>query len=274
VALTGDREAIINPATLDFQAQTETCGQCHSRGTDPTGVYRFPVGFQPGGPLKLDDAFVPAAQAEYFWPDGSSKAHHQEYLDWKKSSHAAGVSCVFCHVSHSRGETAHQTRWVGNHRCLICHEENRDLKAHVPYMQTQTAFCTDCHMPTLGVPSAAEYNFDFHSHTFWPPDPVTSIRYGGQEAMPNACNLCHTDQTPEWSAEVLGLEAVSLTPLPSPTAALAPTPVPTIMPVPTVSPTPPPGLGGLPWTWLGGSVVLIAAVMAVILVQRRREEGS
>lgn len=275
VALTGERAAIVNPAVLDFDEQTEICAQCHSRGTDPTGTYEFPVDFQPAGALKLDDAFIAVTDQDHFWPDGSSKAHHQEYLDWKKSPHADGVSCIFCHVSHSHGETAQQTRWVGNHRCVICHEEKRDLKAHVPYMDTQSAFCTDCHMPTLVEAATAEYNFDIHSHTFWPPDPVNTIRYGGQEAMPNACNICHADQTPEWAASVLGLEIVPLTPIPTATPALPPTPVPTAVPIPTVVPGEPPGLGGIPWAWLGGAVVAIGAIVGVILIQRRRaEEGS
>ena len=272
VALAGDRAMIVNPALLDFQAQTEVCGQCHSRGTDSTGTYEFPVDFQPGGAVRLDDVFLPTADEAHLWPDGSSKAHHQEYLDWQQSPHEAGVSCLFCHVSHSHGETAHQTRWVGNHRCLICHEEKRDLEAHVPYMQAETAFCTDCHMPSLSEAAVAEYNFDIHSHTFWAPDPVTTIRYGGQEAMPNACNLCHTDQTPEWAAQVLGLEVVALTPVATATPAQPPTPVPTAVPIPTVEASEPPGLSGVPWGWLGGAVVAIAFVMSVILIQRRREE--
>jgi len=272
VALTGDRAAIVNPGLLALQAQTEVCGQCHSRGTDPTGTYEFPVDYQPGGALKLEDAFPPISDEDHFWPDGSSKAHHQEYLDWKQSPHAAAVSCVFCHVSHSHGETAHQTRWVGNHRCVICHEEKRDLEAHVPYMQAETAFCTDCHMPTLAEADVAEYNFDIHSHTFWGPDPVTTIHYGGQEAMPNACNLCHTDQTPQWAAEVLGLEVVALTPMPTATPAPPPTPVPARTPIPTAAPAEPTGLGGVPWTWLIGAAAAIVVTMIFILIQRRREE--
>lgn len=272
VALAGDRTKIINPASLDIQAETDICGQCHSRGTDPTGVYEFPIDFEPGGPLKLEDAFVFASDDEYFWPDGSSRAHHQEYLDWKQSPHAAGVSCIFCHVSHSPGETAHRTRWVGNHRCVICHEEKTDLANHIPFMELKTAFCTDCHMPTVARAATAEYNFDIHSHTFWDPDPASTIRYGGQEAMPNACNLCHADQTPEWAAQVLGLEVTPLTPVSTATPAPPPTPVPTAVSIATVGPPPSPGLGGVSWAWLGGGLVGIAAVMAVILIQGRGQE--
>jgi hypothetical protein len=127
-------------------------------------------------------------------------------------------------------------------------------------------------MPALAEAATAEYSFDIHSHTFWDPDPASTIRYGGQEAMPNACNLCHTDQTPEWAAQVLGLEVAPLTPVPTTTPGLPPTPAPTAIPIPTVGPSQSPGLGGIPWAWFGGAVVTIAAVMAVILIQRRREE--
>ncbi|MFC2030759.1 multiheme c-type cytochrome, partial [Chloroflexota bacterium] len=214
VALAGDRAQILNPALLTFDEQTEICGQCHLRGYDPSGQYAFPTDYQPGGPVALDDAFIATDEADAFFPDGSSRRHHQEYLDWQLSGHADGVACAFCHVSHSSGETLHQTRFVGNHRCVVCHEEKKELAPHIPYHPASDLVCTDCHMSTLAQSESAEYNFDFHSHTFWPPDPRVTIMYGGQDEMPNACNLCHTDESPEWAVEAMGLEAgaVSLAP--------------------------------------------------------------
>jgi hypothetical protein len=32
------------------------------------------------------------------------------------------------------------------------------------------------------------------------PNPAASVRYG-LGGSPNACNECHTEQTPEWAAE-------------------------------------------------------------------------
>ena len=33
-------------------------------------------------------------------------------------------------------------------------------------------------------------------HTFQPPDPEMTARFG----VPNACTTCHDDKTPEWAA--------------------------------------------------------------------------
>lgn len=278
VALAGDPAHIVNPALLTFDEQTEICGQCHLRGYDPSGQFAFPTDYQPGGALALDEAFVATDEADAFFPDGSSKRHHQEYLDWQLSGHASGVACAFCHVSHSRGETRHQTRFVGDHRCVICHEEKKDLALHIPYHPPDEVVCTDCHMPTLAEEAAAEYNFDIHSHTFWPPDPRVTIQNGGQEKMPNACNLCHTDKSPEWAAQAMGLEFE--------TVSLAPTAKPLALPTPVPTATPFLGLsaeetateqgfdGGGLLLWLAIGLGLVVVVMALIVAVQRRGRGE
>lgn len=277
VSLAGDPAYIVNPATLTFDEQTEICGQCHLRGHDPTGQYDFPTDYQPGGPLTLDETFIPTTDPGAFFPDGSSRRHHQEYLDWKLSGHAAAVGCVFCHVSHSRGETQHQTRFVGNHRCVICHEEKKDLALHIPYHPVGELVCTDCHMPTLAQATTAEYNFDFHSHTFWPPDPRVTIQFGGEDIMPNACNLCHTDQSPEWAAEAMGLEVGAISLAATATPAIPPTPVPTATPFLGLSEE---DTGEEEQSafnlvlWLTAGLGLLAVVVALILALRRPERSE
>jgi hypothetical protein len=227
--------------------------------------------------LALDEAFIPSTDADAYFADGSSKRHHQEYLDWKLSGHADGVACVFCHVSHSGGETLHQTRFVGDHRCVICHEEKKDLPLHIPYHPAADLVCTDCHMPTLAQAATAEYNFDIHSHTFWAPDPRVTIQYGGQEEMPNACNLCHTDQSPEWAAQAMGLEVGEVS--------LAPTATPTmpVTPVPTATPFLGSGtedfgeeLPGGPnlLLWFAVGLVMVVLVMVLILIVDRQGRRS
>jgi hypothetical protein len=278
VALAGDTAYIVNPALVEFDEQTQICGQCHLRGSDPTGVYQFPTEYRPGGPLPLDEAFIPTADPDAFWPDGSSRRHHQEYQDWKLSGHAAGVACVFCHVSHSRGETLYQTRFVGDHRCVICHEEKKDVALHTPYHPPAELVCTDCHMPTLAQKATAEYNFEFHSHTFWPPNPAVTIQYGGQENMPNACNLCHSDQSPEWAAQVLALDVEEVTLAPTVTPVASPTPVPTATPFLDLEEEESVEEGGananLPLMFAGGLGFLVVLVVVILVVQRRdRGEG-
>jgi len=269
VALAGNRAKIVNPAMLAFDEQTDICGQCHLRGHDPTRQYDFPVGYRPAGPIPLSATFVPIADEKAFWPDGSARLHHQEYQDWQKSAHAAVVGCTFCHVSHSRGETLHQTRFVGNHRCVICHEAKKDLAVHIPYHPVGEMVCTDCHMPTLAKAATAEYNFDIHSHTFWPPDPLKTVQYGGQEKMPNACNLCHADKSPEWAAKAMGLELAAVRVTPTGIPVMPPTPVPTPTPFLIEAEEPQERAVVTPWTFAGLGLVTVAVVMAVIVLASR-----
>jgi hypothetical protein len=228
VAAAGDRTKIVNPAELEFQDQTEVCAQCHSRGEDPTGEFPFPVGYRPGGPAKLLETFVLTTDPVDFWPDGTAKRHHMQYQDWRQGTHFESVGCIFCHTAHSVGETDHQTRMVGNDRCLVCHEGNADLGTHIPYMASSVdeAICTDCHMPKVSMLISSD--FQIRSHTFKPPDPALSIAYGGQERMPNACNLCHTEESPEWAAAILGHETPpdNATRVPIPTQPTVPTKIP------------------------------------------------
>ena len=263
VASTGNRTEIINPAKLDFQDQVEVCAQCHSRGEDPSGEFPFPVGYHPGGPAKLSEAFKLSTDIKDFWPDGSVKRHHMQYQDWRQGAHRDSVSCIFCHTSHSVGETDHQTRMVGKDRCQVCHEAQTDLAAHIPFMAAQVdqVNCTDCHMPQIS--KLVVTDFEILSHTFRPPNPALSVAYGGQDKMPNACNFCHTDKTPEWAATILGQEIpeVNATAVPPPTSMPVPTQVVALSPetgadensLMTLLPT----NNQIVWPWILGLGVLI-----------------
>ncbi len=135
-------------------------------------------------------------------------------------------------------------------------------------------FCTDCHMPQISklVPT----DFQIRSHTFRPPNPALSIAYGGHETMPNACNICHEDQTPEWAAAILGQEVpptTDATPVPPPT----PLPIPTSIPAPEneireleIIPIPPTGTEGQKiWLW-GVGIAALAGILGAALWARRR----
>ena len=277
VASTGNRTKIINPANLGFQEQVEICAQCHSRGEDASGRHPYPVGYYPGGPARLNETFVLSTDPDDFWPDGTSKRHHMQYQDWVQGTHQNSVSCIFCHTSHIVGETDHQTRMVENDRCLICHEGQSDLAAHIPFMANAVdqVNCTDCHMPQVSklVPT----DFQILSHTFSPPDPALSIAYGGFDQMPNACNICHEDKSPEWAASVLGQEIPpgSATRVPPPT----PFPVPTNIPPPLDSSLgselafPQAQSNSQPsWLWWLG-VVLLIGLLSALYARRRMKLG-
>ena len=84
-----------------------------------------------------------------------------------------------------------------NEACLQCHEGMRDnLSEHTHHTANSTgSSCYNCHMPhtTYGLLKG------IRSHQIDAP----SIKVNLETGRPNACNLCHLDQTIEWSAEYL-----------------------------------------------------------------------
>jgi len=81
--------------------------------------------------------------------------------------------------------------------CLQCHKDMRArLVAHTHHpADSSGSRCYNCHMPrtTFGLLHA------MRSHQVSSPSAQESVTYG----RPNACNLCHLDQTLAWTAQKL-----------------------------------------------------------------------
>ncbi len=188
---------IVNPANLPVGLQVQVCGACHTRGKDPSGQHGFPKDFRPGMTLvNLYKPITPETAAKKFWPNGHSKSHHQQYLDWQQSAHAKeGVTCISCHTVHDTGAaTRYQTRLPGDKLCLNCHTPvNTPTRSHSLH---DFNGCIGCHMAKV-VKSAV--SGDLHDHTMKVIQPKESIAYGGLNKQPNSCNTCHyhKDHAPE-----------------------------------------------------------------------------
>ena len=200
---------IISAARLTPSLAAQICGSCHTRGRSPKSNYAFPVDYQNHkgeANLKLffdeaDPAHVD--DAEYFWPSGESRYSNQQYLDWKQSEHAkVGVTCITCHSVHKSksalqglGEVANplmiirsKTRLFEDRLCKSCHTTPQHRSAHRIHT---FGSCVRCHMPKVaGIGEAG----DAHSHTFRFMFPQDSLKAGGIEKQPNACNSCHHHQ--------------------------------------------------------------------------------
>ena len=123
IAGAGDVTKIINPNYMTAKASRELCGQCHSRGSEPTiadigGAFGFPWrsdvtdfdGNFIAGIHTLDWDATEAPDGYYFqdpglWDSGYSVKHHQQYNDFLKSSHIDNpweiLTCYDCHSPHS-----------------------------------------------------------------------------------------------------------------------------------------------------------------------------
>ena len=229
----GSDQSIVNPLKLPADRASQICGQCHSiwiqSGEAAMEWQKKGFQYRPGDDLHRARVVVnkgvsskhlqrvlrddPDFMRNRFWPDGMVRVSGREYNGLLQSScHERGnLSCLTCHNMHESKAplTLDDQGWADdqlkpfaedNRSCLKCHEdfrESKKLTAHTHHLaNSQGSQCYNCHMPhtTYGLLKA------IRSHQIDSPNVQTSLATG----RPNACNLCHLDQTLAWTAEHLG----------------------------------------------------------------------
>jgi len=219
---------IINPARCDPHTSAQVCGRCHSVGEarDET-AWNYGAGdhFRPGEDLhavKLvlrDPRMIAQAEgrdpdeatatsnrqsadvlAHYFWPDGMIRVSGRDYNGLIESPcfQRGELSCVSCHSLHESDPDDQLAAGMRtNQACYQCHAEyEARLEEHTHHPAASTgSLCYNCHMPhtSYGLLKG------IRSHQISNPTVTESTRFG----RPNACNLCHLDQTLEWTGEHL-----------------------------------------------------------------------
>jgi Zn-finger protein len=149
-----------------------------------------------------------------FWSDGMVRVTGREYngligspcfKDARESDRT--LSCSSCHSMHRAVDDPRPLeQWTndqlaygmdGNDACLSCHKPLRkNLEAHTKHaVGSEGSSCYNCHMPytTFGLLKTVR------SHQISSPSAAESLQAG----RPNACNLCHLDQTLAWTADWL-----------------------------------------------------------------------
>jgi len=209
---------IVNPSRLDPKRSTQVCGQCH-------GVWDFKMedqrrmqawsqqgfSYRAGQDVEAnrDPVFTNKPGESGFWPDGLIRTAGREYnaLHGSPCYEKGGMSCLSCHEMHpedsderTREEWAtDQLRLGGDNRsCLECHADYaKDIEAHTHHtVGSSGSSCVNCHMPhtTYGLMKGTR------NHRIESPSVKVTMRTG----RPNACNMCHLDQTLGWTAKHLG----------------------------------------------------------------------
>ena len=224
---------VTNPARLKGPESALACGQCHSvwafnNMTDKIDFNRHGAGFRPGAhdlsqrfvvqPNAPDHSeqkdFIRHTEPDFFqnrfWGDGMIRVTGREFNGVQASPCFRGgeFSCISCHEMHldSPGQTdAHTWARTGQLKpkmdsdaaCLQCHKDlSARLVEHTHHAADSSGSrCYNCHMPrtTFGLLHA------MRSHQVSSPTVEESIVHG----RPNACNLCHLDQTLAWTAQNL-----------------------------------------------------------------------
>lgn len=222
-----DGSKLVVPAALSHEKSSQVCGQCHSvfdfydeesksdfnqdgfvfrpgdNLEDTRRVVRYPKG--PIDPKELKKL------ERQFWSDGMVRVSGREYnglLETPCHQHGT-MSCLSCHSMHPQpSDPRSREEWAddqlkpdmrGNQACVQCHQEYQSQERLVMHTHHQPdsagSNCYNCHMPhtTLGLMKA------MRSHTVDSPNVATTLATG----RPNACNLCHLDQTLDWTAKRL-----------------------------------------------------------------------
>ena len=221
---------IANPSRMDGPAAALVCGQCHSIWAFDNAAANITWDKSGGkyrpGAKQLDLRWVvqptgtdhPEARKELFqldkyyvgdrfWPDGMVRVTGREYNGTEASPCFKGgkFSCISCHERHPTDTSAasleewRTTRQMApkmetNEACYQCHADKRvKLAAHTHHApESSGSSCYNCHMPhtTYGLLRS------IRAHQISSPSVKTNLETG----RPNACNLCHLDQTLAWTA--------------------------------------------------------------------------
>lgn len=233
---------IVQPGKLPAVRSGQVCGFCHSMKWIPNSERWMEHGFtfRPGDDLETTTPIIRAADtnrppalaaylaqnpellSSFFWSDGMVRVSGREYNGMIESPCYRGhqMSCVSCHSLHESDPAGQMARNRTDHRaCTQCHEAYRDpakaaAHSHHPAGSSGND-CFNCHMPhtTYGVLKG------IRSHQISSPRVADQLATG----RPNACNLCHLDQTLAWTADHLAAWYRQPRPerLPAPASAVA-----------------------------------------------------
>ena len=224
---------ITNPARLSAPDSALDCGQCHSvwafnNMTDKLDFNRHGSAFRAGAhdlaqrfvvqPTAPDHGeqkdFIRRTEPDFFsnrfWGDGMVRVTGRELNGVQASPCFRGgqFSCLSCHEMHldSPGHSSVQ-KWArtgqlkpkmdSDAACLQCHTAMAaKISAHTHHVADSSGSrCYNCHMPR----TAFGLLHAMRSHQVSSPTVQESIAHG----RPNACNLCHLDQTLAWTSQKL-----------------------------------------------------------------------
>jgi hypothetical protein len=209
---------IANPGRQNHIQSSEACGQCHAirRNHRQEDWNLEGVAYRPGENLEArapliqyDGAnlYAPGQERKRalmegsFWSDGQVRVSGREFNGLVASGcfQRGELSCLSCHSLHHYQSNDDQLApgMEGNRACLQCHADfSRKLEQHTHHRAGSSgSLCYNCHMPhtTYGLLKA------IRSHTIDSPRVQTTLKSG----RPNACNLCHLDQTLDWTSRKL-----------------------------------------------------------------------
>ncbi|MCY1040894.1 HEAT repeat domain-containing protein [Corallococcus sp. bb12-1] len=203
---------IVQPAKLGAAEGFAVCAQCHGPRRTLFPMLDAAHRYQPGQryeanyqPMVL---LVGNERSGDFFSDGRPSTSSFEYqaLIQSKCHTQGGATCLTCHTAphdpHAPNEVKPLTKAVAARTsanaatCQSCHAEvvaQGDKHTHHKAVAAQD--CIACHMPPV-VSGVLDH---FADHTLDVPVPQNTARHD----VPNACNACHTKETPDAMGQAL-----------------------------------------------------------------------
>lgn len=191
---------IVNPQKLLDNPETKDrkdmiCEGCHTTGHDPTGEFKFPVGFYPGD--NIMDFYIgllpkPGQDIDTFKGDNTYEDRHNQFLFFQDSFFKThGVTCDICKNFRANKQKLLDTKdgkekenFTPWEYCMTCHD--RDLpetKLHTKH-KLPDVDCHDCHQPKL---SPDKERYSIHDHKFMFIKPERTEQFTVEES----CKHCH-----------------------------------------------------------------------------------
>jgi len=175
----------------DFSKEqnNETCSTCHAKAVVLTDTFR------PGDRLFDHFGLVTLENPDYY-PDGRDLGENYTYTSWLMSPcvKSGKLDCLHCHTSSGRYKFKADEK--ANEACMPCHKDKVGNSTEHTHHKAGTPGnkCISCHMPMTEFARMLRSD-----HSMLPPAPAATMAF----KSPNACNLCHTDKTPQWADQTV-----------------------------------------------------------------------
>jgi tetratricopeptide (TPR) repeat protein len=174
-------------SSFSVDQNNDTCAPCHAKMSPLTSS------FEPGDRF-FDHYDLTTLEDPDFHPDGRDLGENYTHTAWLMNPcvKSGQLSCLHCHTSSGRFKHADDP----NAACLPCHRSRvKNAASHTHHPEESAgSLCISCHMPMTEFARMRRSD-----HSMLPPTPAATIAFDS----PNACNLCHADQTPEWADQLV-----------------------------------------------------------------------
>ncbi len=179
---------LIVTRTFTAEQHNSNCAPCHAK------MSAISDDFRPGDRY-FDHYDLVTLEHRDFYADGRDLGENYTFTTWRMSpcAKSGDLDCVDCHTSSGRYRFAGEKT---NEACAPCHHDKVTTPtAHTHHPADSLGNkCVSCHMPMTDFARMARSD-----HSMRPPAPAATLAFGS----PNACNICHADETPQWADKIV-----------------------------------------------------------------------